>query len=358
MGLPVAVARYARDDGEEARALFGWAVAYTSVTSAVGTAGYFVLFRGDIAGRFFTWGPVVGVLLFFLLVTGMSLAFLVEIRLMALRKWGWVLWRVLVLGVARFPLLWLPLVGDDVIWLLLLVAGAPAVTGFIGVVLLQGGRGWNLWPPSPRAVQAFRYASVNWVGLLTEKAPAFVLPMIVAVRVDEVTFATFYYVWMVTLIVFLVPETVGRVLLAEGGRDGVHASQQIRLGLLLQLPTMAAIALGARMVPDLIGRIFGAEYAAAEEVFPAFMLAGIPWAITTTAVARARISEHSAHTVAITVAYAAATLGPALLLTDQEGLGGAADAWLLGHAVAAVVGAATLWRDVHSRRGDPTPARQ
>jgi hypothetical protein len=59
-------------------------------------------------------------------------------------------------------------------------------------------------------------------------------------------------------------------------------------------------------------------------VFPQFMVAGIPWAITTTAVARARISEHSVNTVLITVVYAAATLIPALFFTSDRGLGGAA----------------------------------
>lgn len=342
MGLPVAVARYARSNDEQSRALFGWAVVYTTATSVIGTAVYFVLFRGDIAARLFVWGTPMGVLLFFLLVAGMSLAFLVEVRLMTLRKWGWVLTRVTLLGAVRFPLLWFAVVSDDVIWLLLLVAGTPAITGFIGVAVLQGRRPWNLWPMAQRTIDGFRYATVNYAGLLTEKGPAFVLPMIVALRVDEVTFATFYYVWMVTLIIFLVPETVGRVLLVEGGRDGTRLEHQVKLGLLLMLPMMVVVGIAAVAFPSVIPTIFGSEYVAANAVFPQFMLAGIPWAVTTTALARARIREHAVHTVLITTTYAVATLVPAILLTSQDGLQGAADAWVIGHVAAALVAVATL----------------
>ncbi len=348
MGLPVAVARYARGDDEQSRSLFTWAVLYTSATSIVGTIGYFVIFRGDVAGSLFYWGRPAGVLLFFLLVAGMSLAFLVEVRLMTLRRWGWVLGRVLILGLVRFPLLWFAPVDDDGFWLFLLVAGTPALTGLVGVMALQGRRRQSLWPVPARTIDAFRYASVNYVGLLTEKAPAFVLPMIVSVRVDETEFATFYYVWMVTLIVFLVPETVGRVLLVEGGKDGARVEHQVRTGLMLALPAMALVAAAAHLFPGIVPAVFGDEYDAATAVFPQFMLAGIAWAVTTTALARARVVEDAGHTLAITATYALATLGPALLLTGSSGLEGAADAWLIGHVVAAGVGAWTL---IVSRRG-------
>lgn len=356
MGLPVAVARYSRGEDPLARSLFGWAVVYTTVTSAVGTIGYFIVFRGDVAGRLSYWGYPGAISLFFLAVAGMSLAFLVEIRLMTLRRWGWVVLRVVVLGMTRFPLLWLVPIGDDGLWLFLLVAGTPALTGFVGVAMFRGRRPWGLLPIAPRLMDAFRYASVNYFGLLAEKAPAFVLPVVVAVRVDEVEFATFYYVWMVTLIVFLVPETIGRVLLVEGGKDGARVDHQVREGLRMGVPLMMLVAGGAVALPNLIGMIFGEEFNGAREVFPMFMVAGVPWVVTTTGLARARVMENGAQTVLITGAYAAATLVPSLWLVSSDGIDGAARAWVVGHLVAAAVAGVTLVRSRLHLGAAPEPA--
>ena len=67
------------------------------------------------------------------------------------------------------------------------------------------------------------------------------------------------------------------------------------------------------------------------------MLAGVGWAVTSISLTKARVEEHMRSIVVIAVTLAVAILGPALVLVQADGIEGAARAWLIGNAVAAVV---------------------
>ena len=349
MGLPVAVARFAPANTRAVNVLFNWSLLYTGVTSLLGTLGFFALapaFMPDAAlDSLFQWGVPVGLVVFFLLVTGQSFAVLVEVRLVTLRMWGWVFTRVALVALLRLPLLALPAMRTSPLGLLLIMAGMPALSGFVGALALRfaspSHHRAGLTPLPDETRPALRYASVNWLGQLASQAPQFVLPLIVVSQVDAQENAAFYLAWTITTVVFLVPHTVGQVVLAESSRQEERLAHQVKIGMSLAVLLMVGAALAAWVGSTVITqRFFGASYAETAVVLPRLVAAGIPWAVTAICLARARVLHHGPATVAITGGFALLTLVPAGLLTASSGVVGTADAWFVGNVLAAFLAVA------------------
>jgi O-antigen/teichoic acid export membrane protein len=354
LGLPVAIARYVVDDRAPTLRLYGLFASASALSSLVVGALYVVLLEGDARESIEAIG-LLGAVLFVVVAVGAGLAVLVEVRLMAMRRWGWVLSRVVFVAVGRMVLLVVRPNDDPAIWLFLAVAAPVAITGYGGLYLLRVHGHGPAWPsPLPRAAAAAtRLAGVNWVALLLAQAPQFALPVLVLREVSSDENATFYMAFGVATVVFLLPHVIGQVLLVEGGRDGARLDDQFRLALLLSTSLMVLIALATWAGAGLVSVVYGDDYVDAEELLPVLVGAGVFWAFTSTCLARARVLEDSISTMAITTAFAVATLVPALVLVPEHGGGGATAAWLFGNMVACAVALATLAR--RRRRPHPDP---
>ena len=94
---------------------------------------------------------------------------------MTQRRWGLVLARAVVVGLARFPLLLLPVDSDRAVWLLVVAALPTAVSGYVGMALLPKVTGdRHHLGPVPATTRAWgRYSLVNWASTLTYQAPTF-----------------------------------------------------------------------------------------------------------------------------------------------------------------------------------------
>jgi hypothetical protein len=326
--------------------LFSWALLYTAVTSLVGTLGFFAvaayLFPDENTQPLWQYGKPFGLFLFFLLVCGQSFAVLVEVRLVAMRRWGWVVSRVLLVSFVRFPLFLIPPLRDNPIGLLVIMGGPPALSGFIGAVVLRRvtpreDRGGLLPLPSEWPI-ALRFASVNYVGMLAAQAPQFVLPLIVS-KYEPAAYGAFYLAWTITTVVFLVPHATGQTVLAEASRDLARVGRQAKLGLLVAGGITSVMAVGAFVLAKpATARFFpGPAYDLTAEVLPRMVLAGVPWAVTAILLARVRVLHRYTATVVITVGFALCTLVPATIMAASSGVPGAADAWLFGNLAAAAV---------------------
>lgn len=358
LGLPVAVARYAPDGSRPARVLFAWTLLLSTLASGAGSLLFVVLGPASVVAPLWQWGRPLGVALFFLVATGTSFAVLVDVRLMAMRRWGWVLFKTLSVALVRLPLLWARPLGNDTMWLFLLVAGLPALSGFVSAALVAGAtpRGVPLRPLPPHAGRALRYASVNYVSMLAAQAPQFVLPLIVAANVPASANASFYVAWSVTAVVFLLPQTIGQVLLVEGGREGSHLPAQVKLALLLTVGLTVVVTVAAAAFSGALTAVYGAGYGDAARLLPVLVSASVAWSVTSICLVEARVREAAASTVLITVTFGLAILVPAAVATPRHGVDGAARAWLAGNLVAAAVGASALLL-ARRRRRHATPGR-
>ena len=193
MGLPVAVARFGPANTRSTNSLFNWALVYTAVTSLLGTLGFAVLAAvvlPDQTSALWDWSVPAGLTIFFLLAAGQSFAVLVEVRLVTMRLWGWVLGRVVLVSVLRMALFAVPVLAHTPIGLLIILAGTP------GPVRLRRRRRPPLRPPTPSCGAAagrvppetgvvVRYASINYFAMLAAQAPQFVFPLIVGKYVGQ-----------------------------------------------------------------------------------------------------------------------------------------------------------------------------
>lgn len=353
MGLQVAVARFCTDSTRRSTTLFHLALAYTAITSTVGSLALILaapafLDAPSVSDALYRWGTPAAFLLFALLVCGQSFAVLVEVRLVTLRLWRWAFVRVVLVAVLRLPLLAVPFLAHDALGLLVIMAGLPALSGFVGVVILKvvtpGAARASYRPLPADATVALRYASVNYIGVLAAQAPQYVLPLIVQSQVEVENYASFYLAWTVTTVVFLVPQVIGQVVLAEGSRDDdriAHADRlrhQVRVGLSFTLGVMAAAALGAALVGQrLTELVFGEAYHDAGRLLPLLVGAGLPWAVTAICLAYVRVRQHAPATVAITLGFALCTIVPSVVMVGRAGVEGAVRGWLAGNVVACLI---------------------
>jgi O-antigen/teichoic acid export membrane protein len=287
---------------------------------------------------------------------------LVEVRLVTMRMWGWVIGRVAMVGLLRLPLFLFPALTRNPVGLLLILAGPPALSGLVGALALRyahpaSDRG-SLFPVPPEAVPVLRYASVNYVAMLAAQAPQFVFPLLV--RYDKDTYGAFWVAWTVTTVVFLVPHVISQTVLAEGSRAHTNPERQARLGLMVALALMTAMTVGAFLMAGVVvSTLFGSKYQTAAEILPRMVAAGIPWAVTAVLLARARVYSQHLVTVVITGGFALATLVPAAVTVGSSGITGAATAWFVGNVIAAGIAVAATAIAGHPEQvDDPTAAAE
>jgi len=362
LGLPVALARYAADPGPESDVIFSRGVVATTAASLVLGGGYVALFHGSATG-ILTSGlnPVLGPLLFALMVAGAALSMIVDVRCMTARRWNLVLARISIVGLCRFPLLLLFRhvdVASRSLWLFTAAAAPVAISGLLGALLVPrvGGGRHRLNPIPPTFRQAARYSGVNYVSTLAYQAPYFLLPVIVLANVTDGAYASFNVAWGIVAVAFYVPTAIGQALLAEGGRDGAKVGHQLRLAMTLALGLMVTAAIGAIVGKDVVTMVYGEGYREAARILPAMVAAGIPWAVTSLYLAEVRILHRHLATVAITGALTVAIVVPALILVPDHGVHGASESWFIGNLVAAAVAIVAI--NLTRRSSDPDPSLQ
>ncbi len=341
LGLQVSLARFSPGRDHDSHATFAWGMVSTATASGLVACGYLIAVDTDATRELTDWHGFFGPAIFVLAAMGSALTLIVDVRWMTVRRWGLVLGRIGVVGLARFPLLAVPTGESETVHLFLVAAGPLMISGFLCAAFMPRWTGdrHRLFPlPSTRR-SAVRYSAVNYLSTLAYQAPQFVLPVIVLLSVDPDRNAAFYVAWGITAVALYVPMAIGQALLAEGGKDGAELRGQVRIILALTTSLMAVAAAATFVGRDIVTTVYGDDYADAARVLPALVAACIPWAVTSVFLTEARVLHRHVDTVAITGVLTVSILVPALILVPDDGLDGATVAFVVGNVLAAVVAA-------------------
>ena len=106
----------------------------------------------------------------------------------------------------------------------------------------------------------------NYALTLAERAPGLVLPVLVAELLSPAANATWYAVWMMAWVVYIVPIQVGMTIFAEVAHDPTSLRRSVRRGVLCALavgvPGALALGAGAALALSILGPHFAADGAA------------------------------------------------------------------------------------------------
>jgi O-antigen/teichoic acid export membrane protein len=362
MGLPVAVARFAHGDPVNVERLWAWAVGYAAATATLGTA-VFVIVGPRLLGPEVT-GPLAstpgGWLLFLGLVLGMSWAAVTEMRFVTIRAWPWVVGRVVIISIVRVPLLFTTMATEPV-GLFLIMAGPAALSGAVGIGAFAIRRTPHLIGQVTDGLgEAWRFATVSWLGTLASRAPQLIAPLVVASAVSPTDNAGFYLAWSITAVMFLIPQTISQVVVSEASRAHGQLRRQFRSGLELGLSLTVAATLAVWAGSSLVTTVFGNDYQTTAEVLPLLCAGTVPWTVTSLCLAVTRVRNDWTGTIAIAMVFALLTLAPIVVMVGPLGVTGASLGWMVGNICAALVAVVMVLgrerRHQHASAPSPSPA--
>jgi O-antigen/teichoic acid export membrane protein len=180
----------------------------------------------------------------------------------------------------------------------------------------------------------------NHALMLSDRAPGYLLPLIVAATLGPAATAAWYIVWMMASAVFFVPQSAGfslqTALAGTRSRPGLVASA-IRASLLL---TLVAGGLLVFVGPVLL-RFLGRDYASAWVLIPILVPALLLSCVTQVYYGLCRAQGRLLESTALAVGAGALVLAPAPAVAHMFGLTGISILWCLAQAAAALIAS---WR--------------
>ena len=227
------------------------------------------------------------------------------------------------------------------------VVGAVA-TGAVASVMVglrqlrraKASPDWRHGMRHPFTLKLLKPGLPNHALMLADRAPGYLLPLIVAATLGPAPTAAWYIVWMMASAVFFVPQSAGfslqTALAGTRARPGLVASA-IRASLLLTLVAGGLLI----FVGPLLLRFLGPDYAAASALIPILVPAVLLSCVTQVYYGLCRAEGRLVESTAVAVAAAALVLAPAPAVAHLYGLIGVSMLWSLAQAAAALIAS---WR--------------
>ncbi|HEU0114226.1 MAG TPA: oligosaccharide flippase family protein, partial [Thermomicrobiales bacterium] len=142
------------------------------------------------------------------------------------------------------------------------VAGnfAPVALGAAQLRRVLAGYRFRPAMRSDLTLRLIRVGLPNWALTLAERAPGSILPIVVTELLSPAANATWYAVWMMAWVVYIIPIQVGLSLFAEASHRPRALGRALRLGLALSLAIGVAGAVGAAIVGPVMLSFLGPTY--------------------------------------------------------------------------------------------------
>ncbi len=347
LGLPIVIARHATSPDPRAGSIFTASLLLATISSAAAAIVVSLVASEDFAAPLLAHGRLVGGVLFFVAVNGLSFTQIVDNRLIGLGLGTSFLVRHTVVGFARLALVTVALVGPDPLWVWLATTFGALVAIVVALAVQRRSLGPYRIVHVPGWQRVVRFGAANFVSALLAMAPFVILPLIVFAQVDAATNAAFHVAWSIATVAFLVPAIVSRALLIRASEAMDLVVRQARASVLVSLG-VALVLLAAALPASLaLPWLYGEAYDRSTGYLVVLLFALLPFALTANAISLARIRSETGATLLLSAVLALAVVVPTAVRTPSSGAGGAASSWLVGHIVAGVVSGLYLrsvWR--------------
>jgi O-antigen/teichoic acid export membrane protein len=239
---------------------------------------------------------------------------------------------------------------------------SPWVVGGAGLCLLGLVQLWHLCgrynyrPRIDRAIASrmVRVGVPNHLLTLTERAPGLILPIIVVEQLSKSANATWYVVWMMTWVIYIVPISVGIALFSELIRKPEAYGRAVRHGAQTAMAFGAAGAILLALLANVLLGFFGHAYAD-EGTAPLRILVWgfVPLTVIQVYYASCRARHRLGEAIVAGVLAGLVSLAAAYVVAPDHGLTGMAVAWIVTQALAGLWAA---WRvRAMSRASGPRP---
>lgn len=232
------------------------------------------------------------------------------------------------------------------------VAAGAASSVILGMHQLHHAGINPRWKEGVRPSEArklLRLALRNYPLMLADRAPGYLLPLIVAATLSASATAAWYVVWMMASAVFFVPQSAGYSLqtkLAAPGSTPALAGGALKISLLLTLVS-GGVLLGAGPV---LLKVLGPQYAPHWILLPLLVPALLLSCTTQIYYGICRAYARFAESTAVAVLAAVIAVIPGTAVARAYGLPGISALWLFAQLSAAVIAAGRL-KDLTSGPG-------
>lgn len=194
--------------------------------------------------------------------------------------------------------------------------------------------------PGP-ALKLLKPGLPNHALMLADRAPGYVLPLIVASTLGPSSTAAWYIVWMMASAVFFVPQSAGftlqTALAGTRARPGLVASA-LRASLVLTLVAGLILVIAGPLLLSFLGPQYASAWVLLPVLVPALLLSCVTQVYYGLCRAQGRLFEA---TVVATLA-AVLVVAPAAAVAVNYGLTGVSVLWAVAQATASVIAARRL----------------
>ncbi len=235
------------------------------------------------------------------------------------------------------------------------VAAGALASVFVGLRQLARAQVSPDWKHGLRPRPALRLLKPglpNHALMLADRAPGYLLPLIVAATLGPAPTAAWFVVWMMASAVFFVPQSAGftlqTALAGKRARPGLLGSA-LRASFLLTLVAGLILMLAGPLLLGLLGSQYASAWVLLPVLVPALLLSCVTQVYYGLCRAHGRLFES---TVVATLA-AILIVAPAAAVAQQYGLTGVSVLWAVAQATASLIAA---WRLITLTRVNPAPA--
>jgi glycosyltransferase involved in cell wall biosynthesis/O-antigen/teichoic acid export membrane protein len=196
--------------------------------------------------------------------------------------------------------------------------------------------------------------------MLADRAPGYVLPLVVAAALNTSAAAAWYVVWMLASAIFFVPQSAGYSLQTAIAADASVPPFSSHPGLIRRALKMSLVltalagalllAAGSVLLP-----LLGSGYALAWVLLPVLVPALMLTCVTQVYYGLCRSTGRLAESTMVAMMAFVLAVAPAAAVAQHYGLGGVSVLWLTAQLAAALVAGVRLHRLSRSHR--PAPVR-